>query len=158
MSRTKAFTASLLLLAALFTASCGGLSIQPVATRTLMFEADKHINYDQLLPVDIIYVSYLHDLKNLVAIGPKQWFNSPQRKNWPAKQSIGILGGQNKTIDLNPLLAGRSPFILIFCTFKGVSDPAAQQVVLDSRATDIEIIKVRAHSLEPLNKLLREYD
>ena len=158
MSRTRVSIVSLLLLALLAAGCGGGVVIQPVRTQTLYFQADPKINYGQILPVDIIYVSFLHELRDITAIGPKAWFDSDTRQNWPGRQSLGIVGGQNLKVDLNPTLVSRSPFVVIFATFKGVSDPAPQQVVLDSQAGDTEVIQVHAHSLEPLNPALRDFD
>ncbi len=159
MSRTRVSIVSLFLLALLAPVGCGGqVVIQPVRTQTLYFQADPEINYGQILPVDIIYVSFLHELRDIVAIGPKAWFDSDKRQNWPGRQSLGIRGGQKIKVDLNPTLVSRSPFIVIFATFKGVSDPAPQQVVLDNQAGEVEIIQVRPHALEPLNPALRDFD
>ncbi len=159
MSRIRVSIVSLLFLLSLALAGCGGqVVIQPVRTQTLYFQADPKINYGQILPVDIIYVSFLHELRDIVAIGPKAWFDSDKRQNWPARQSLGIVGGQNLKVELNPALVSRSPFIVVFATFKGVTDPAPQQVVLDSQAGEVEVIQVRPHSLEPLNPALRDFD
>jgi len=158
LSRIRVSIASLLLLALLAAGCGGGVTIQPVRTQTLYFQADPKINYGQILPVDIIYVSFLHELRDITAIGPNDWFDSPKRQNWPGRQSLGIVGGQKLKVDLNPTLVSRSPFIVIFATFKGVTDPAPQQVVLDSQAGEVEIIQVRPHALEPLNPALRDFD
>lgn len=160
MSLTRAFIASLLLAALALSAGCGGggVTIKPVRTQILYFQADPKINYGQILPVDIVYVTYLHDLREIIAIGPSAWFDSDKRQMWAGKQSLGIVGGQKVKLDLNPVLVSRSPFIAVFATFKGVSNPAAQQVVLDSQASESEVIMVRPHALDPLNPALKEFE
>lgn len=158
MSRIRVFTASLLL-AALVTAGCGGgVVLKPVRTQTLYFQADPKINYGQILPIDVIYVTFLHQLRDITAIGPNAWFDSDMRAQWAGRQSLGIVGGQKIKLDLNPVLVARSPFIAVFATFKGVDNPAPQQVILDSQASESEIILVHPHALEPMNPVLRDFD
>lgn len=156
MSLIKAFFISFVSAVLLAASGCGGVSIEPVETRTIIFKADSEINYQQLLPIDIIYVTYLHELRDLTSLGPNRWFNSDKRQNWAAKKSVSIVGGQRLVVELNSRLASRSPFIVVFATFKGVSDPAPQQVVLDSQAKQVEYISVHSHSLEAENVYLRD--
>ena len=158
MSRTKVFTVSLFLAVFLLMSNgCGGGSaFQPVVTQTLVFKPDKQINDNQLLPVDIIYVTYLHQLRELTAIGPGAWFDSDKRASWLPKESVGVVGGTIKKVELNRLLTSRSPYVVIFANYKDVTNPSDQQVILDYEAYEEEFIYVHPHALEPANPDLKE--
>ncbi len=157
MSLPRVFFISLLVAALLGAAGCATdpFALSPVPTRTIEFRADKEINHGLLLPVDIVYVSYLHQLRQLTSLGPDQWFNSELRARWLDKQSLGIRGGEHRRVRLQADLAARSPFIVVFAAFMGVSDPAPQQVILNDQAWPDEVILVHPHSLESLNPALR---
>lgn len=157
LSPTRAFTASLaVILLLLALAGCGGAPFQPVKTQTLVFKPDKQINDGQLLPVDIIYVSYLHQLRELSSIGPSQWFNSSKRAAWLPKQSVGVVGGKQVKVKLDPVLTARCPFVVIFASFKGVANDARQQVIIDYQGYAEETILVHAHTLQPTNQDLKD--
>ena len=158
MSRTKVFSVSLFLIISLaMLQGCGGGgTFQPVVTQTLVFKPDKQINDNQLLPVDIIYVSYLHQLRELTAIGPSAWFDSDKRAAWLPKESVGVVGGKIKKVQLNPLLTSRSPYVVIFANFKDVTNPSDQQVIMDYEAYEEEFIYVHPHAMEPANPALKD--
>jgi len=113
LSRPRVSIVSLLLLILVGAAGCASdpFALSPVPTRVIEFRADKQINHGQLLPVDIIYVSYLHQLRQLTSLGPDQWFNSALRARWLDKQSLGLRGGERRRVQLQAELAARSPFI-----------------------------------------------
>ncbi|MCB2186394.1 MAG: hypothetical protein KQJ78_08255 [Deltaproteobacteria bacterium] len=170
MSREKAFSANrsrraalsraagLLGVAALLlvVSACASSPYSEVSVQSLVFQADPVINGGQLLPVDVIYVTYLQDLRKFTSLGPDQWFQSPERAEWPARESFGITGGETVRVDLNPVLLDRTSYLLVFTNYKNVTNPSPQQVVLDASANSEETILVHAQSLEPLNPALRE--
>ena len=156
MLRTKVCFASFL---CLFLAATGCASHYTlpghVQTRTIEFRADKKINSDQLLPIDIIYITYLHRLREVTSIGPENWFDSAARQEWAHKESIGVNGGKTVTVELDERLLKETTVLVVFAGFKDVIDPAPQQVIIDQHGKQDEVIRVHARSLEPLNPALK---
>ena len=161
MLLTRVCIASLMGLVLILAVGCGGKKIpgsdgNALGVREIVFKADPYINQGQVLPVDIIYISYLERLREITTMGAEAWFNSSKRNAWPAKQSLLIKGGQTVTIATDPRLRETSAYLLIMAEYMDVISPHKQQVVMDSEANSREVIIVRPQSLEPENQELDE--
>jgi hypothetical protein len=105
-----------------------------VKTKSLTFKCDKQINQGMLLPVDIIYVTRFRMPREVISVGPNQWFDSVVREGWEEKQSLSLRGGDQKTVELNKGWLEHSKYLIVYADFKGVKTPAYQQIILDENA------------------------
>jgi hypothetical protein len=161
LSPTRAFIASVAVALLLIGSGCGHRSSlsgdwDELNTREIIFQADPYINEGQVVPIDVIYVSYLERLREITVMGAETWFNSSKRSTWKAKQSLLVKSGQVQVLQTNPRLRETSAYILILAEFKDVISPSAQQIIIDSQANRREIILVKPQSLEAVNPDLNE--
>lgn len=105
-----------------------------IRTKSLTFKCDRQINQGMLLPVDIIYVTRFRMPREVISVGPNQWFDSVVRENWAEKQSLSLKGGDEKTVKMNKGWLDNSQYLIIYADFKGITMPAQQQIILDDNA------------------------
>jgi hypothetical protein len=143
--------------AALLTLGCGTTlqPIEPIETRYITFQCDGAINGGKNLPVDIIYITYVEELREVSRIGPKDWFTAKKRDQWKFKESVVLRGGDEAVVKLDPLILDRTVLLVIFADYSSVLDPAAEQVVIDFAGKESETIAVEKARLQPKNVSLR---
>ena len=129
--------------------------IEPIETRYIEFRCDGVINASKPLPIDIIYITYVQELREVSRLGPRDWFETEQREQWKFKESVMLKGGDQAVVKLDPLVLERTVLLVIFANYRGVFDPAHQQVVVDFAGKETEIIDVKKSRLQPRNKSLR---
>lgn len=115
--------------------------------RSITFTCDPQINQGQLLPVDIIYVARYQTPREVIAIGPDQWFNSEERMQWETRQTLDLKGAETKTIQLNQRWLKDAKLLIIFADFKDVKNPQSQQVIIDNLPVRKEHIHVMPQQL-----------
>ncbi|MFP4348321.1 MAG: hypothetical protein ACOC3W_02500 [Thermodesulfobacteriota bacterium] len=120
-----------------------------IPTRRITFYCDERINQGQLLPVDVIYIQRYHMPSQVISLGPDQWFDHIERDRWEEKQTLGLTGGEEKTLQLNRRWLANTKFIVIYADFKDVSVPYSQQIILDASADRSVGITVMPRSLVP---------
>lgn len=129
--------------------------IEPIETRYIEFDCDKTINGGKNLQIDVIYITYVQELREVTRLGPKQWFETENRNQWKFKESVILKGGDQAVVKLDPLILERTVLLVIFANYTSVFDPAYQQVVVDFAGKETEIIEVRKSRLQPENTDLR---
>jgi hypothetical protein len=127
---------------------------EPIATRQIEFRCDQEINGGLILPVDVIYISYVDELREVARYGPDEWFASERRGFFKQKTSLSLKGAQTLLLDLDRDLLTRTRLIVVYVDYAGISDPAAQQVVIDYAGLEKEVIFVKEDRLIPENKQL----
>jgi predicted component of type VI protein secretion system len=136
----------------------GCATMQPIPslkTASLEFRTEKSINNGKKLPIDIIYISYVQELREVTRFGPELWFEGNKREEWKQKESISIEGGQTKIVELNPRIMERTVLIVVMADYEGQKDPRAQQVIIDYAGRNSELILVREDSIMAENKSLQ---
>lgn len=153
----KLLAGLLLLSGCLFASGCGTTlkPIEPVATRYIEFQCDPVINGKKSLAVDIIYITYVQELREVTALGPEKWFEAEDRKEWRFKESVVLNGGDQAVVELDPLILERTVLLVIYADYKSVLEPASRQVIVDFAGKDMEVISVQKSRLQPKNKSLR---
>ena len=148
------FSISLLALVAV---GCGTTlrPVEPVGTRYIEFQCERKINGGKPLAIDIIYITYVQELREVTRLGPREWFEAEKRKEWKFKESVMLKGGDQAVVQLDPLILERTILLVIFANYKSVFDPAYQQVVVDFAGKETEIISVQKSRLQPKNVSLR---
>jgi hypothetical protein len=126
-----------------------------IPTREIEFRAATQINGGNLLPIDVIYIAYYEELREVTRYGPDQWFDSPRRQGWAAKETLSLQGGDVITIELDRKLLARAKMVVVFADFESVTDPAAQQVVIDYAGQKRETVLVEESRLAPSNEALK---
>ena len=146
-----------LLLFALFFTGCGTTlrPIEPVETRYIEFRCDSVINGGKPLAIDIIYITYVQELREVSSVGPTDWFKTKKRDEWKFKESLMLKGGDEAVVKLDPLILERTKLLVIYANYKNVLSPSAKQVVIDFAGKSSEIINVEKSRLQPRNKSLR---
>ncbi len=141
----------------LFLCGCGaGIKPLPgVETAFIEFRAAPDVNRGQILPIDIVYISYAKDLRSVVRYGPDRWFDTDFRRDWVQKESIALKSGQHLRVELNEEFHKRAKLIVIFADFIDVSDPSRQQVIIDYAGETVETIFASSNRLVPKNVALR---
>lgn len=134
-------------LSVLFIMLAGMLFSGCATDRSITFACDPQINQGQLLPVDIIYVTRYQTPREIIAIGPDQWFNSSERMQWETRQTLGLRGSETKTVHLNQRWLKGAKLLIIFADFKGVKNPQSQQVIIDNLPVRKEHIHVMPQQL-----------
>lgn len=136
---------------------CGGAirPFEPVKTQAIGFQADGVINNDEALEIDIIYITYVQELREVTQVGPSSWFNAQKRAQWKFKESFTIKGGQNIMVKLDPLILKRTVLLVIYANYKNTSDPSHKQTIIDFAGKNREIIYVKQSHLEPKRQSLR---
>jgi hypothetical protein len=143
--------------------SCGSSSRQSVAheeiktgkikTESIVFQCDKQINQGMLLPVDIIYVTKYRRPREVISIGPNNWFNSLEREKWGTRQTLSLKGGEIKTLKLNSLWLKNTKLLVIFANFKDVKDPNSQEIIIDQSGKQSVTILVMPQNLAVKQKI-----
>ncbi|MBN2717192.1 MAG: hypothetical protein JXX14_15170 [Deltaproteobacteria bacterium] len=129
--------------------------IPALKTASLKFRTEKNINSGKKLPIDIIYITYVQELREVTRYGPELWFEGNKREEWKQKESISIEGGQTKVVELNPRIMERTVLLVIIADYEGQKDPRAQQIIVDYAGKETEIILVREASISAENKSLQ---
>lgn len=136
----------------------GCATMQPipgVATSTLKFRTEGEINGGKKLPIDIVYITYVQELREVTRYGPELWFEGNKRDEWKQKESISIEGGQTKVVELNPRIMNRTVLLVIIADYENQNDPREQQVIVDYAGKENEVIMVRHDSIIAENKSLQ---
>ena len=158
MSRSKVCCISWLLVS-LSLSGCATLkSLDLVPTKEIEFRADAEINDGNVLPVDVIYVAYFEELREITQYGPDEWFDSPRREQWTARETLSIEGGDVIEVTLDEKLLARAKIIVVYADFTNVTDPSAQQVVIDYAGQTRETVRVEESRRVPTNAALRYMD
>ena len=146
-----------MLSAMLIAAGCGTTlqPIEPVETQYIEFKCEPKINGGKPLSIDIIYITYVQELREVSRLGPKQWFENQKRDEWKFKESVVLKGGDHAVVTLDPLILERTVLLVIFADYKSVLDPAYQQVVVDFAGKESEVILVQKSRLQAENRSLR---
>lgn len=141
----------------LFLGGCGTTlrPIEPVETRYIEFRCDSVINGGKPLSIDIIYITYVQELREVSRIGPTDWFKTKKRDEWKFKEQVMLKGGDEAVVKLDPLILERTKLLVIYANYKNVLAPSAKQVVIDFAGKSSEIINVEKSRLQPNNKSLR---
>jgi hypothetical protein len=135
---------------------CAGVKpITPVDTNKIVLTAAQEINNGKALPVDVVYITYVQELRQVVRYGPEEWFEGKKRELWNQKESISIQGGKTVVVPLDPRILERTVLLVIIADFENTVDPAKQQVIIDYAGQQEETILVKESSLMPENKSLR---
>ena len=129
--------------------------IEPIGTRYIEFQCEPRINGGKNLAIDIIYITYVEELREVSRLGPKQWFETEKREQWKFKESVVLKGGDQAVVKLDPLILERTVLLVIYANYKSALDPANQQVVIDFAGKDTEIISVQKSRLQPKNPSLK---
>jgi hypothetical protein len=128
---------------------------QPIATKHIEFQTENIINNGQDLAIDIIYITYVQELREVSRLGPKLWFDAEQRSQWKFKESAVLKGGDHVLVKLDPLILKRTVLLVIFANYVNQKDPGKEQVIVDYAGQEKEVIQVKKSNLEPENKSLR---
>lgn len=146
----------LLIVAAWLLGACATIKpIDPVKTVSLQFKAEKEINSDKKLPIDIVYITYVQELRELNRYSPEIWFEGNKRSEWKQKESLSISGGEKQTIELNPRILERTVLLVVIADYQNQNDASKQQIVVDYAGKEHEVILVRDSFIEPTNKSLQ---
>lgn len=139
-----------------FAFGCASMTpITPVPTQKVVFTAAKEINNGKALPIDVVYITYVQELRQVVRYGAEQWFEGKQREQWNQKESVSIQGGSTVTVELDPRILERTVLLVIIADFENTKDPSKQQAIIDYAGQQNETILVKESSLMPENKSLR---
>lgn len=154
---TSCIARLLLVVAFLVMAGCGATMrpIEPIKTRAIEFQSDGRINNGKSLDIDVIYITYVQELRDITRVGPNQWFEGKQRGQWKFKESTKIKGGQQVVVKLDPLILKRTVLLVVFANYQNTTNPSDKQVIVDYAGRDGEIIWVNESNLEPKNKSLQ---
>ena len=123
------------------------IEIGKIQTESIVFQCDKFINQGMLLPVDVIYVTKYRRPREVISVGPNNWFNSLERERWETIQTLSLKGGETQTLKLNKLWLKNTKLLVIFANFKGEKDPHSQQIIIDKSGEQTEKILVMPRSL-----------
>lgn len=118
-----------------------------IGTKRITFYCDERINQGQLLPVDVIYIQRYHMPSEVISLGPDNWFDHIERDQWEERQTLGLKGGEIKTLTLNQRWLANTKFIVIYADFKDVAVPYSQQIILDASSDRSAAITVMPRSL-----------
>lgn len=129
--------------------------IEPIFTEAIEFDCDPVINGGKPLPIDIIYITYVQELREVTRLGPIEWFKTEKRKQWKFKESVMLKGNDQAVVRLDPLVMERTVLLVIYANYTNAIDPANQQVVVDYASGREEIIKVKKTRLQANNESLR---
>ncbi len=135
-----------------------GASIQPfspIKTRHIEFHCEQMINNRQDLAIDVVYVTYVHELRELTRLGAKQWFKGQHRAEWKFKESITVQGGDTLVVKLDPIVLKRTVLLVIYADYQNVLLPTDLQVIVDFAGKKREVIEVKNTGLQARNKSLR---
>ncbi len=113
-----------------------------IRAKSIIFQCDEHINQGMLLPVDVIYITRYHRPREVISIGPNNWFNSFEREKWETKQTLSLKGGETKTLKLNKLWLKETKLLVIFADFKDVKESQSQQIIIEKSGKHKEKILV----------------
>lgn len=151
------FTKTFCLFLVLGCIGCGASMnpIEPLKTRHIEFQCEEMINNRQNLSIDVIYITYVHELREVTRLGPKEWFDGQHRADWKFKESIVVQGGDNLTLKLDPIVLKRTVLLVIYADYQNVLQPADLQVIVDFAGKKREIIEVKNTGLQAKNKSLR---
>ena len=151
------FTRAVVTIGLLSVLGCGTTlrPIEPVETQKVQFICDPVINSGKNLEIDIIYITYVQELREVMRLGPKQWFETEKRAQWKFKESVTLQGGDNAVVTLDPVVLKRTVLLVVFANYSGVLDPANQQVVIDYAGQESELIRVEKSRILPQNESLR---
>lgn len=154
---TACFTSLFCCLAMLVISGCGATlsPFKPIETRHIELRADNIINNGQDLEVDVIYITYVQELREVSRIGPELWFEKERRDQWKFKESVVMKGGDRVLVKLDPLILKRTVLLVVFANFVNEMDPGKQQVIVDYAGKERELIRVKKSSLFAENKSLQ---
>ena len=115
---------------------------------TLHFTAEKYINDDVLLPIDIILVKG-SVIDAILDIGPEQWFGHIQRESLEKNEriSLAMSGGEEriKRIELTPGFTR----MIVFADYEGNTEREGQQLIIPQGKLKKEYrIKIKERALE----------
>jgi len=109
-------------------ASCNGFRPQKIWPISITLIADKHINNNDLLPVDIIVVKASD---TILEIGPENWFGDPKRDTLLEGEIYKLAIGNSQKrcikIKVNPDIEK----LIIFSDYTDLTDREGQQIVID---------------------------
>jgi hypothetical protein len=147
----------LLLVLALGVSACGTTlqPIEPVETQYIEFRCDSVINAGKPLAIDILYITYVQELREVARIGPTDWFKTQKREEWKFKEQVMLKGGDEAVVKLDPLILDRTVLLVIYANYQNVLAPSNKQVVIDFAGKTSEIISVEKSRLQPRNKSIR---
>jgi hypothetical protein len=157
-SRSTACSISALIVGvALLGTGCGTTlrPIEPIDTQYIELRCDSVINAGKPLAIDIIYITYVQELREVTRIGPTDWFKAKTRDEWKFKESVMLKGGDEAVVKLDPLILERTVLLVIYANYKNVLSPANKQVIIDYAGQSSEVIDVEKSRLQPVNKSLR---
>ncbi len=117
-------------------------NVGKIQAKSIIFQCDKKINQGMLLPVDVIYITRYHRPREVISVGPNNWFNSLEREKWETRQTLSLKGGETKTLELNKLWLKETKLLVIFADFKDVEEPHSQQIIIDRSGKHKEKILV----------------
>lgn len=154
------YTKALVLIGVLFVTGCGGSQatmrpFEPIKTRHVQFQCEGNVNNGKPLAIDIIYITYASELREVTRLGPKGWFEAETRAQWKFKESVVVKGGDNMVVKLDPTVLNRTVMLVVYADFKNVLDPSGQQVIIDYAGKAKEIVDVRRISIQARSKALR---
>ena len=123
----KKITTGLILSAIL----CFFMSCATTSTYTLSFAADKQINDDVLLPVDII-VAKDPVMNSVVEIGPEEWFGHQTREVLVERElyPLAISGGEERVKKI--IVDKEISRIIIFADYENSNDRDDQQLIINT--------------------------
>lgn len=160
--RTRGLSRRLLgiLCSACFASACAGSQeslrpLEPLTTKVVEFRAEPQINNGQPLSVDVIYITYAQELREVTRIGPNGWFTASKRGSWKLKESVLVEGRQTVEVTLDPSILERTVMLVIYADYKNTNEPADKQVIVDFAGRKKEVVKVTPKALEPGNPSLR---
>lgn len=158
--RTRGLLGVGVLCTACLASACAGSQeslrpLEPLTTKVVEFRADPQINNGQPLSVDVIYITYAQELREVTRLGPNGWFAASKRGSWKLKESVLVEGGRTVEVTLDPLILERAVMLVIYADFKNTSDPADKQVIVDFAGRKKEVVEVTQKALEPANPSLR---
>ena len=150
-------TRAFIIAGALSLLSCGAAirPMEPLTTAFLELQVDDHINNGQSLTIDVIYITYVQELREVTRLGPDEWFRGGHRSQWKFKESVKVNGGEQQIVALDPLVLDRTVMLVIYANYENILNPAAKQVIIDFAGLEREVIEVQSTGLHPKNKSLQ---
>jgi hypothetical protein len=95
---------------------------------SITFIADKHINNNVRLPVDIIAVK---NSDGILDIGPEKWFGDPERDTLLREEIVKLAIGNEGKRKIDIKISSEIKHLIVFSDYTDLTERKGQQIVLD---------------------------
>jgi hypothetical protein len=138
----------MLLLLAMLSTGTACSSTKLLLTTDLSIRADSKFNDGFILPVDIVYIPKDETPDTILGISPDDWFDSPERENWPHIQTLSFRETDlRETTKITLKKAKETTAMIVIADYRGLSGPKGQMVLFDAESKEHEDIFITSNGL-----------